>query len=127
MTKLIWWIPACGWMGVIFYLSHQPPGMVAPLFPHQDKVFHFIAYFVLATFLCVALKRRNYPLFTAVIIAAIYGITDEYHQSFVPGRDVSLLDWFADCSGALAAFASSHLIFTRFQVPFFAEFPRSNR
>ncbi len=126
MTKLFLWVPALGWMSLIFYLSHQPAGPVEPLFPHQDKVFHFIAYFVLATFLCVALKRRHYSLFIAVIIAAIYGISDEIHQGFIPGRDVSLLDWLADFAGALAGWGVCHAIFTRFRISFFAEFPRHN-
>ena len=34
---------------------------------------------------------------------ADYGISDEFHQSFVPGRTPDVLDWLADTSGALLA------------------------
>jgi VanZ family protein len=37
----------------------------------------------------------------ALAIAAAYGIFDELHQSFVPGRSADILDWFADVCGAL--------------------------
>jgi VanZ family protein len=37
----------------------------------------------------------------ALAIAAGYGIFDEFHQSFVPGRSADIRDWFADVSGAL--------------------------
>jgi VanZ family protein len=127
MKKNLLWVPALGWMGVIFYLSHQPARMVEPLFPHQDKVFHFIAYFLLASFFCVALKRQGRALFLAVIFAALYGITDEIHQGFVPGRDVSLLDWLADFAGALTAFGILKTIFTRWRISIFEEFPRNFR
>lgn len=37
----------------------------------------------------------------AFIFSAVYGILDEYHQSFVPGRSVEFYDFLADCGGAL--------------------------
>ena len=35
------------------------------------------------------------------LIALAYGCTDEYHQSFVEGRDCSALDLVADLTGGL--------------------------
>lgn len=37
----------------------------------------------------------------AFIFSAVYGLMDEYHQSFVPGRTVDFYDFLADCGGAL--------------------------
>jgi len=37
----------------------------------------------------------------AVVFCMLYGASDEWHQSFVSGRDASLLDWLADSIGAL--------------------------
>ena len=37
----------------------------------------------------------------AFIFSAAYGVLDEYHQSFVPGRSVEFYDFLADCGGAL--------------------------
>lgn len=37
----------------------------------------------------------------AFVFSAAYGVLDEYHQSFVPGRSVEFYDFLADCGGAL--------------------------
>jgi VanZ family protein len=96
------WATVILYMGVIFYLSHQPTVPIPMKFPHQDKVMHFGAYFLLAAFLAHAIypaghKRR---FWLALVIASLYGVSDEIHQMFVPGRDASVLDWLADTGGA---------------------------
>jgi VanZ family protein len=46
-------------------------------------------------------KRRALGYFFLIAaIASVYGITDEFHQSFVPGRDANIWDWLADTIGA---------------------------
>ena len=77
------------------------------LFPYQDKLFHAVAYAVLAV---LALNYFKYltcsfklALRAAFMFSALYGISDEWHQSFIAGRDASALDWLADCVGALVA------------------------
>ena len=80
----------------------------APL-PEQvsDKTGHLVAYAALAL-LCVRAVGGGLPrrvvlraAALALAIAAAYGIFDELHQSFVPGRSADIRDWFADVSGAL--------------------------
>ena len=39
--------------------------------------------------------------FAALIVAGLYSLGDEYHQSFVPGRGASLVDCGIDTAGAL--------------------------
>ena len=39
---------------------------------------------------------------SAVIVAGLFSLTDEYHQSFVPGRTASIVDCGIDTFGALA-------------------------
>jgi hypothetical protein len=50
---------------------------------------------------------------TAVALTAGYGMTDEFHQSFVGGRTPSAADWLADAAGAAVAVAAIVLIAAR--------------
>lgn len=99
---------ALGWMTWIFYLSNQPALNVPPLFEHQDKAMHFIAYGLLGIFVLamMPLPSAGYTTTQAwlsTLVASLYGISDEIHQSFVPGRSPEVLDWVADTVGALCA------------------------
>lgn len=102
------WAAVLSYMGVIFYLSHQPSLPIPMRFPFQDKAMHLTAYFILGVLLAHGVypgsHKKRFAL--AFAIAALYGISDEIHQMFVPGRDASVFDWFADICGAwLGAFA----------------------
>jgi VanZ family protein len=72
-----------------------------------DKIQHFIAYFVLAAAAGLWFspdrwqKRKWKPFFISTATAALYGIIDEVHQYFVPGRDCNIWDWLADSIGAV--------------------------
>ena len=93
---------------MLFWLSHQPSVDVPSLFPGQDKVFHAGVYGILGIFLLGAMRPiytgyTQSQVLTSAIIASLYGISDEFHQSFVPGRTPDVLDWAADSTGALLA------------------------
>ncbi|MBS1494437.1 MAG: VanZ family protein [Bacteroidetes bacterium] len=73
-----------------------------------DKYVHFIIYFGLCLLFFYSLnnqtkftKLHEYPLVFALIFTSLYGVTDELHQYFVPGRSCDILDWTADTIGAL--------------------------
>lgn len=94
------------WMGVIFALSSRgtipvPFGLNVILISIAG---HFVTYAVLAALLWWAIEplelsaRRRFGL--ALAGAVTYGLTDEWHQSFVPGRDASVLDIVVDGIGA---------------------------
>ena len=96
---------------VIFLLSAQSklpiPEIVS--FPGLDKFLHACAFggltFTLSYWFSTD-KWLGEPLKYCTIVCCIvacYGISDEIHQIFVPGRDASLYDWFADCIGAVLA------------------------
>ncbi len=100
-------IPMLVVMGIIFFLSHQSAGSLAlPVVYGLDKVLHLIAYAVLAATVIYAVPPhifRAHPLQTRMLILAFclaYGISDEFHQSFVPGREPSIFDVVADVCGA---------------------------
>lgn len=69
-----------------------------------DKVAHFFVFGLLAT-----LVARNGFVpgraWVAVVLVSLFGITDEWHQSFTPGRSVQVADWVADTLGAAVAVA----------------------
>jgi hypothetical protein len=100
-------LPAVAWMGVIFTLSSQH---------HIPKTFGVsIEFTAIAGHLCIysvltALLYGGLPLemgrwrraALALVIAVAYGASDEFHQSFVPGRDASLGDLLVDTIAASA-------------------------
>jgi len=104
------WLAAAVWMGLLFALSAQPELPLPPgpwLQNVYDKFGHAVAYGVLAWLLWRAL-RQHYPPSRALGamcagLAIAYGISDEVHQAFVPGRTPSVADLAADGVGALAA------------------------
>lgn len=96
------WLPAIVWAGAIFHLSSLPT-VPAPSIPGVDKALHFAAYAVLGWLLAFAADRSRLPLAAAVVLGLAYGVTDEIHQMYVPGRSPDLLDWIADAAGVAAA------------------------
>ena len=108
LATVVRWAPVLLWATLIFVLSSMstlpaPPGGLT------DKHAHFGTYGVLAALLVWAITDRRPSRTTwavaaaAVALAALYGASDEWHQSFVPGREVSGLDLAADTGGAALA------------------------
>jgi VanZ family protein len=92
------------WMGLIYALSAQPalPSAPAPLLDLiVKKLGHMIEYAILTVLLGEALPSRSTPL--AWALAVLYAMTDEYHQTFVPGRNGCLGDVLIDAVGASIA------------------------
>jgi len=92
---LLRWLPALFMMLVIFWFSSQPaPGL--PNFDWADKIVkkggHVIGYALLAGFYWGALGFRKEKARLAWFLAILYAMTDEFHQSFVPGRHPSAWD-----------------------------------
>lgn len=91
------WLPLLAWMGVIFIISSLPAKNIPPVLPFQDIAYHLGAYAILGCLLRRA-TGKNIPL--TVIFAFIYALSDELHQTFVPGRSFSGLDLAIDGAGA---------------------------
>jgi len=105
-------VPMIMVMGTIFFLSNQR-GDTIDLggLPGLDKVAHVTIYAALAATVIFAYRqpyKKKFPLqvcCTAIVVCLLYGISDEFHQSFVPGRFVSGADVLADVIGAALASA----------------------
>lgn len=102
------------WMVLIALTSHVPGELLPQTrFEGADKVGHIAAYFVLGVLGvgAVARIRGDWPRplvgSTALVVGALFGALDELHQSFVPGRHMSMDDWLTDLLGlALAVIAA---------------------
>lgn len=73
-------------------------------FSHIDKLYHTCAYGVLGVLACRAVSHLSWSPFWTIWAAgmagSLFGITDEFHQFFVPGRSSSIGDIFADMIGS---------------------------
>ena len=91
------------WMGVIFGLSELPGSAVPGRFGWLG---HLLAYAILASLYLAALDptlRAPRAAAVAVVLASVYGILDELHQLYVPGRSSDPVDWLVDTAGAILA------------------------
>ncbi|HJV23766.1 MAG TPA: VanZ family protein [Holophagaceae bacterium] len=108
-------LPALALASLIAVLSHQSqlPGGISLPSP-LDKVVHAAVYAALAFLLDWGLQARtDWPVYRrhglVFLLLAAYGASDEWHQSFVPGRDASALDWLADVVGTLVGLGAASL------------------
>jgi len=92
--------------GIIFYFSSLSTLPISErMFPFEDKLQHGSAYAILGWLAWRAFTHRitRLPLLATVafLFTSMYGISDEWHQSFVPERDPDIWDWGADSTGGL--------------------------
>jgi VanZ family protein len=111
------WGPALIVMAIIFLLSNTP-GSKLPNLGVWDTLFkkgaHMTGYALLAMSCARGIgKADKKAIITAWLLAIMYAATDEFHQSFIPGRHPSPLDVGIDGVGAfigLLLLAKSNLI-----------------
>lgn len=90
-------------LGAVVIAASSRPVVAGLGFQGGDKVAHFSVYGLLGTLLCRALAPGWRGAAFALVLASLFGASDEWHQSFVPGREADVLDWLADTSGAALA------------------------
>lgn len=103
-TTFLKWLPALLIFMISFYLSSQPIIQKMPSFPFADKIVHFICFGGLAFWVAFGCNISGFRLKEIILpsfIVSFYGIIDEIHQSFTPGRSSTVSDWIADTIGAL--------------------------
>jgi VanZ family protein len=107
---VIRWAFVLAWASVIFWWSSKPGTQVPGRF---SEVAHFGEYFLFGTLLYLALRldsSAGRAAAFAIVIASLYGISDELHQHFVPGRVPDVLDWATDTTGATLAAGTALLV-----------------
>jgi len=97
------WLPLLAWMGLIFYLSAQPD------LPHPESGWmdlvvssaaHAFMFGVLAILWARVVGAWPFGWLVALGLTAVYAFSDEFHQTFVPGRHADPLDLVFDVLGA---------------------------
>jgi VanZ family protein len=104
-SLLFYWAPVALFMAVIFIGSSIPDLQGIPG-GFSDKTAHGSEYAVLGLLMARALAGPRWLSITwpyvvgAIVLSALYGVSDEVHQRFVPGRDYDVRDMMADATGA---------------------------
>ncbi len=92
------------WAAVILTLTSLPGSVIpsAHAVPNADKIVHFALYAVFGALLLRARAAGSSTTIIArvLIAVAVFAAIDEWHQQFVPGRDMDVVDWVADMAGA---------------------------
>ena len=110
---------SAGWMGLIFYLSslsgaHASQALDSGAFFWLGELTsyaaHIVLHAVLAALIQAALWGWNLGfqlrwVIIAAVFSSLFGISDEYHQSFVMGRSATVLDGLVDSMAATASAA----------------------
>ncbi len=103
------WLAALFWAALTFWVSSSPDAQGAAgwldLSHPWDKLYHALNFGVLALLIYAASGKA----FLAVVLASLYGLSDELHQMTVPGRSADVADLLADTLGASLAVAVAHL------------------
>jgi|SRR5699024_1318146 len=127
--KDIAFILTISWMVLIFYLSHQPASTssklsgsfvqvlfeIVSLFPiviEGDTVHfivrksaHFMAYFILGILIMHTVRLFSrlsiFSIVNGFFITVLYAASDEFHQTFIPGRSGEIRDVLIDSAGSL--------------------------
>mgnify|MGYP000002908171 CR=1 FL=1 len=103
---VIAWSLLAGYCLLMFFQSSLPSPDMGPDLPLQDKFAHLAAYAVMGFLACSAWAtvpglRGTFGVFLAgFLFALLFGLSDEWHQSFVPERMADGWDLVADGVGA---------------------------
>lgn len=96
-------------MGVVFALSSVPGSSLSPMeFPDAHLIAHSLLFGMLYFLAYRAFKYQSYSRFLSefsllisLLLVMLYGASDEYHQSFTPGRSEELKDFLIDTVAAV--------------------------
>jgi VanZ family protein len=102
------WLPAVLYMLAIWWLSSQRVDLPLESIPMRDKGLHFIEFGLLGGCFAHAVwitwpGRGVRGALAAAFFTAAFGLLDELHQAFVPGRSADVADLLADALGGTLA------------------------
>ncbi len=113
-----YWLPVVVLCAAIFIQSSYPSPDRLPSFAFSDKLLHALVYGVLGALIYRALNATNrwcgrvrWLFWASLSASVLYGISDEWHQSFVAERHADAADLIADAVGSVigsAVYARLH-------------------
>lgn len=118
MKLLKYWLPPILWGLIIFSFSSLQVGSSNEIYWKDfviKKTAHIVEYAILAVLLYRAMissdvEKKKAIIFT-ILIVSLYGFTDEFHQSFTPGREPRIRDVIIDTiGGALGVLTFSKVL-----------------
>lgn len=110
------WLLVAAWALVIFSVSSLQGSSLPSVGWDYSQIGHFTGYAVLGALTVFAAGPRTMAVRTALVLllaCSLYGVSDEYHQSFVSGRTADPVDWAVDTLGAGVAIAAVSLTVRR--------------
>ncbi|MEH7118943.1 VanZ family protein [Neobacillus vireti] len=138
MKKRKWWILAAVlWMAVIFTFTQAPYSTGSSTSSAIEKLFvalhinadqstidllnfigrkasHITVFGFLAFLFFKSLENYRFAYVLSWILTVIYAMSDEYHQSFMPGRTASVKDVFLfDSVGAFLVLLLTFFLFRK--------------
>ncbi len=110
-SSRFYWVLLFLWCALIFFLSSQQrlPGPENVSFDFLiKKTGHVSVYAVLFWLSYTAFSKENFtrPSLYAFLFGIAYALSDEFHQSFVPGRTPMLRDVVIDIFGMIVSFGA---------------------
>jgi VanZ family protein len=100
---------------MIFIASSIPSSKLDFVKDISDILLHILEYsvfgFLVTRFFLNRQGNTTFLLLIAVLVSVLYGLTDEIHQLFTPGRDCSVLDFIADSIGTIIGAGIYYTIF----------------
>lgn len=96
------WVPAIIMCLLIFAISSINGGTVNSIGLGKES-YHINGHFVLYMLLCVSFFKATKSYWASVVLSGIYAISDEFHQTFVPGRSWENFDLVVDGLGIALA------------------------
>jgi hypothetical protein len=123
VRRSLWSLVGC-WAATIFVLSSVSGDKLQPVMLNVwgwDKILHATAFAAGGALVCWAIRfstRFGWAtvLVLAVAVVSVYGMSDEWHQTYTPhrsGRDLG--DWLADTVGACIGAGAAYLIYAGYR------------
>ena len=113
----LYWLPVIVYCLFIYLQSSRPSPESIPHIPYFDKILHVGGYALLGALFLRAFRTRKYEnhfklMILAILLSSLYGVSDEFHQYFVPYRQAELLDVLSDVLGSVLGVLSYRKIMT---------------